>query len=96
MIGEIYGFTAGIINLPVGITSFPVSAGLMSVVLKYSTGGSLEFGGATFAAGTGYLFDAGEVLSFDNRATYWLRAVGATATFYFIRGVSSGTAGASS
>lgn len=71
-------------------TGVTVTAGLNSILIKYSTGGSLEIGGVSLTAGNGYLFTVGEVLSFDIRGTFYMIATGSTATCFLLKGQSEG------
>lgn len=71
----------------VGISVIP---GVVSVLVQYGTGGSLEIGGATLTWGQGFLFKVDQGISLDNAGTFYLAATGATVTAYTLRGRSAG------
>ncbi len=100
----LYGFTCGTFAIPAGssgalyVTPVP---GEIFTRLKYGAGGSLEIVGASAGinttgggqtgvatAGTGYLFGTTETVEFRGAARYFLVATGATATCFFIKGLS--------
>lgn len=96
----VYGVTSGFIAVPAGVSLaylMQQAPGEISSSIKYVGGGSLEIigrggQGATVVptAGTGYLMSGGEAFNFDGAASYYLVATGATATLYFLKGLSQG------
>lgn len=97
----VYGITAGIYNVPGGTGMLIRAApGEISSTIKYFGGGSLEIVGAggpslsvgltSSLAGTGYLLSSLEAFNFEGAAYYYLIATGATATAYFLKGLSQG------
>lgn len=67
----------------IGITVTSSQAG---AVFKYISGGTCEIGGATLAAGIGYVLASGEAVSLNARGTFYVTASGATAVCMLFRG----------
>lgn len=71
-------------------------AGVNSSALKYFSGGSLEICGTTTQAAftgasfPGYLMGTAESIAFGGPAEFYLRATGATAIAYLIKGKTAG------
>ena len=88
-------FTIGLSTI-VGVTAI---AGQNATVLKYTSGGSLEIGGAhsmvngatvAFSWGNGYLMGSSEILNVNMSGIFYLAATGATVICHLIRGKTQG------
>lgn len=70
--------------------------GQIACTVKYGSGGTLYFAGATLASGSSfataqlYPLGAAEIFSFDSAGYFKLRAEGATVTCYMVRSRSAG------
>jgi hypothetical protein len=70
--------------------------GQVSATVKYGSGGTLFFYGATqsfgasFSTAAKFLIGSGEVYTFDSSGNFSIGIEGATTTFYVLRGRSAG------
>lgn len=73
----------------IGIT---LTAGQVATLVKYLSGGTLEFGGASLSWGQGYVVSANEAVAADSSGTLYACATGSTVVVCILRGKSSGFA----
>lgn len=91
-----FGFASSVVMVGLSaIQGITTTSGLISIILKYGSGGSLEFGGTGLSWGNGYLMSQNEALSFDVRGNFYLCATGSTVTAYLTKGLSEGISGLS-
>lgn len=75
---------------------FQAIPGQVSSTIKYGSGGTLFFYGATqsfgasFSTAAKYLIGSGEVYTFDSSGSWSVGIEGATTTFYVLRGRTAG------
>ena len=79
-VGSSAGYVAGITG----------GAGVVSIQVKYLSGGTLEILGVTTqASGTGYLLGVSEALTIGGPATFFLSSTGATSVVAILRSITA-------
>lgn len=94
---DIHSLYPETLHIPTGATcTISPIPGQLSVTVKYGSGGTLWFQGASFSSGSSfavaqrYLIGSSDVLTFHGAGPFRLEATGATVVAYIVRGRSAG------